>query len=42
LMNHSDEIRMKVKKLSEKCRVALTENGSSYTNLVSLIQELTK
>jgi hypothetical protein len=42
LMNHSDEIRMKVKKLSEKCRVALIENGSSYTNLVSLIQELTK
>ncbi|KAK2450297.1 anthocyanidin 3-O-glucosyltransferase [Trifolium repens] len=42
LMNHSDEIRMKVKKLSEKCRVALIENGSSYTNLVSLIQEITK
>ncbi|GAU48782.1 hypothetical protein TSUD_406250 [Trifolium subterraneum] len=42
LMNHSEEIRKKVKKLSEKCRVALMENGSSYTNLVSLVQELTK
>jgi len=42
LMNNSDEIKTKVKKISEKCRVALMHNGSSYTNLVSLIQELTK
>ncbi|KAI5440931.1 UDP-glycosyltransferase 43 [Lathyrus oleraceus] len=42
LMNGSDEVRKKVKEMSEKCRVALTDNGSSYTNLVSLIQELTK
>jgi len=42
LMNGSDEIRRKVKEMKEKCRVALMENGSSYTNLMSLIQELTK
>jgi UDP:flavonoid glycosyltransferase YjiC (YdhE family) len=42
LMNHSDEIRMKVKQLSEKCRCSLMKNESSYTNLVSLIQQLTK
>lgn len=42
LMNGSDEIRRKVKDMREKCRVALMENGSSYTNLMSLIQELTK
>lgn len=42
LMNNSDEIRRKVKEMSEKCRVALMDNGSSYTNLVSLIHELTK
>lgn len=42
LMNLSDEIRRKVKDMREKCRVALMENGSSYTNLMSLIQELTK
>nr|AGU14122.1 UDP-glycosyltransferase [Cicer arietinum] len=42
LMNGSDEIRKKVKDMSEKCRVALMENGSSYTDLLSLIHELTK
>lgn len=42
LMNGSDEIRRKVKDMREKCRVALMENGSSYTNLMSLIQESTK
>lgn len=42
LMNGGDEIRQKVKEMREKCRVALMENGSSYTNLLSLIQELTK
>ncbi|XP_050871777.1 UDP-glycosyltransferase 43 [Lathyrus oleraceus] len=42
LKNGSDEIKRKVKDMSEKCRVALTENGSSYNNLVSLIKELTK
>jgi len=42
LMNNSDEIRRNVKEMSKKCRVALMENGSSYTNLMSLIQELTK
>jgi len=42
LMNNSDEIRRKVKEMSEMYRVALMDNGSSYTNLVSLIQELTK
>ncbi|KAJ1440011.1 UDP-glycosyltransferase family, conserved site [Sesbania bispinosa] len=41
LMNGSDEIRRKVKEMSDKCKVALIENGSSYTNLMSLIQELT-
>nr|QHW04707.1 UDP-glycosyltransferase [Glycyrrhiza glabra] len=40
LMNGCDEIRGKVKEMSDKCRVALMENGSSYTNLVSLIHEL--
>nr|AGU14121.1 UDP-glycosyltransferase [Cicer arietinum] len=42
LMNGSDEIRRKVKDMSEKCRVALMENGSSYTNLLSFIHQLTK
>lgn len=42
LMNGCDEIRKKMKEMSEKCRVAFMENGSSYNNLMSLIQELTK
>ncbi|XP_058727535.1 UDP-glycosyltransferase 43-like [Vicia villosa] len=42
LMNGCDEIRKKVKEMSEKCKVALMENGSSYNNLMSFIQELTK
>ncbi|TKY45641.1 Anthocyanidin 3-O-glucosyltransferase 1 [Spatholobus suberectus] len=41
LMEGSDEIRRKVKEMSDKCKEALMENGSSYNNLVSLIQELT-
>ena len=41
LMNGSDEIKRKVKAMSEKCRVAWMENGSSYTKLMSLIEELT-
>ncbi|XP_020237338.1 UDP-glycosyltransferase 43 [Cajanus cajan] len=41
LMEGGDEIRRKVKEMSGKCREALMENGSSYNNLVSLIQELT-
>lgn len=41
LMNGCDEIRVKVKEMSEKFRVALMENGSSYTQLVSLIEKLT-
>ncbi|MED6179382.1 UDP-glycosyltransferase 43 [Stylosanthes scabra] len=42
LMNGADGIRRKVKEMSEKCRVALMENGSSYSKLVSLIQEFDK
>ncbi|CAI8583209.1 unnamed protein product [Vicia faba] len=42
LMNGCDEITKKVKDMSEKCRVALMEDGSSYNNLVSLVKELTK
>ncbi|XP_027333603.1 UDP-glycosyltransferase 43-like [Abrus precatorius] len=41
LMKGSDEIRRKVKEMSDKCRGAFMENGSSYANLGSLIQELT-
>ncbi|ESW10545.1 hypothetical protein PHAVU_009G218800 [Phaseolus vulgaris] len=41
LMEGSDEIRRKVKEMSEKCKSALIEDGSSYKNLVSLVQELT-
>ncbi|KAG5012232.1 hypothetical protein JHK86_024493 [Glycine max] len=41
LMKGCDEIRKKVKETSDKCRVALIENGSSYNNLISMIQELT-
>ncbi|XP_057433176.1 UDP-glycosyltransferase 43-like [Lotus japonicus] len=41
LMNDSDEIRRKVMEMSGKCKMALIENGSSYGNLVFLIQELT-
>nr|A0A172J2G3.2 RecName: Full=UDP-glycosyltransferase 43; Short=PlUGT43; AltName: Full=UDP-glucose:daidzein C-glucosyltransferase [Pueraria montana var. lobata]AMQ26115.2 UDP-glycosyltransferase 43 [Pueraria montana var. lobata] len=41
LMKGGDEIRRKVKEMSDTCRGALLENGSSYSNLVSLIQELT-
>ncbi|KAL4329279.1 hypothetical protein HN51_036241 [Arachis hypogaea] len=41
LMNDADEIRRKVKKMSEKCKIALMENGSSYSMLMSLIEELT-
>jgi len=41
LMEGSDELRRKVKEMSEKCKSSLVENGSSYNNLVSLIQELT-
>nr|ADV71363.1 glycosyltransferase GT03H24 [Pueraria montana var. lobata] len=41
LMKGCDEIRRKVKEMSDKCRDASIENGSSYNNLMSLIQELT-
>ncbi|OIV98321.1 hypothetical protein TanjilG_16648 [Lupinus angustifolius] len=41
LMNGCDEIRSKVKEMSEKCKGSLMKNGSSYVNLVSLIEELT-
>lgn len=42
LMNGCDEIRGKVKEMSEKFRLAFMENASSYNKLVSLIEELTK
>lgn len=41
VMEGSDEMRRKVKEMSEKCKSALMENGSSHKNLVSLLQELT-
>ncbi|BAT79967.1 hypothetical protein LR48_Vigan213s002000 [Vigna angularis] len=41
LIEGSDELRRKVKEMSEKCKSALVEKGPSYNNLVSLIQELT-
>ncbi|KAL2327494.1 LOW QUALITY PROTEIN: hypothetical protein Fmac_020921 [Flemingia macrophylla] len=41
LMEGADEIRRKVKEMREKCREAWMQNGSSYNNLVTLIQELT-
>ncbi|KAF1892296.1 hypothetical protein Lal_00010760 [Lupinus albus] len=41
LMNGCDEIRRKVKDMGEKCKMSLMKNGSSYVNLVSLIEELT-
>ncbi|CAL0304869.1 unnamed protein product [Lupinus luteus] len=40
LMNGCDEIRSKVKEMGEKCKRSLMKNGSSYVNLVSLIEEL--
>ena len=41
LMDGGEEIRKKVKEMREKSRMTLIENGSSYKNLVSLIDELT-
>ncbi|KAK7281393.1 hypothetical protein RIF29_09349 [Crotalaria pallida] len=41
LMSDYHGIRRKVKEMSEKCKVAVMANGSSYTNLMSLIEKLT-
>lgn len=41
LMDGDDEVRRKVKEMSEKSRMAVMENGSSYASLTSLIENLT-
>lgn len=41
LMDGGDEVRARVKRMGEKCRTVLLENGSSYTALNSLIEKLT-
>ncbi|PON36936.1 UDP-glucuronosyl/UDP-glucosyltransferase [Parasponia andersonii] len=40
LMEGDDMLRAKVKGMREKCRMALTENGSSYESLGALVEEL--
>lgn len=41
LMDGGDEVKARVKRMGEKCRTVLLENGSSYTALNSLIEKLT-
>ncbi|KAF5472241.1 hypothetical protein F2P56_008977 [Juglans regia] len=40
LMDGDDEVRTKVKEMGQKSRKAMMENGSSYTSLGALIEEL--
>ncbi|KAK7846347.1 udp-glycosyltransferase 71k2 [Quercus suber] len=40
LMDGDGEVRKKVKEMSKKARMAVMENGSSYTSLGTLIEEL--
>ncbi|KAF5950262.1 hypothetical protein HYC85_012255 [Camellia sinensis] len=42
LMDGSDEMKHKVKKMSEKSRVAVTEGGSSYNSLGCFIEDVIK
>ncbi|XP_062079768.1 UDP-glycosyltransferase 43-like [Humulus lupulus] len=41
LMESDNMLRVRVKDVSEKCRLAMTEHGSSYTFLGDLVEELT-
>ncbi|TYJ99296.1 anthocyanidin 3-O-glucosyltransferase 2-like [Cucumis melo var. makuwa] len=41
LMDDNNEVKSRVKRMREKCRVVLVENGSAYNALNSLIEKLT-